>query len=383
MARGLRRFLDPSGGAAPARRRLAASVRLPWLTGLIVLLLLALGTAVFLGRARGDQNVPGAVLDAQLTTAESSAQAVRKGVNEGIDDLDQLAQSLATQTVGVLEPSRLAAELQVARRLHGRYRAAYAMDAGHTVIAAEGETPRPDRLPAGLPAEPGLSDAVRVGSRPLIAMFAPATVLGRPLLVVGHYDPEFLRFPLEMARPGTAWVVNRSGEVIGASTRFSPFQKLPRASLRDAAAKAAGGDAGAKVYTGSLDSSEVVSFAPVTGRGPAGQLGWSVVSARDVQSISLPQTDFRRQAVLLAVLLGILTLLIFGWLEAMVLRPLARLGGDAERVAYGDLRLPVEIRRYDEIGLIARSVERMRLLLIRRRVRESGSVDAGPYDRRS
>ena len=375
MLLGRRRVRRTDDGSRQPRRRLASSVRLPWLTGLIVLLLLAAATAVLVGRPRGDQNVPGAVMDAQLTITESSAQSVRKGVNEGIDDLDQLAQALAARAVPV-DPAMLGRELEVVRVLHGRYRAAYAVDTAHAVIAAQGESTRADLLPAGIPTAAGMNDAVDAGVRPLIQQYAPATVAGRRIIVVGHYDVEFLRFPLEIARPGSAWVVNRRGQIIGSTTGFSPFAMLPRASLRAAAARSARGDSGAKIYTGSLDSSEIVAFAPVTGPGPSGQLGWSVVSARDVQSISLPATDFRRQALLFATLLAILTALIFGWLEAMVLRPLRSLQAEAERVAYGNLREPVEIRRYDEIGLVARSLERVRILLIRRRMQDSGATSA-------
>lgn len=330
-----------------------------------------------MGRQRGDRNVPGAVMDAQLTITESSAQSLRKGVNEGVDDLDQLAQALSVRATPV-EPGQLERELAVVRELHGRYRATYAVDSAHAVVASQGEPTRPDLLPAGIPSAVGMNDAVQAGARPLIQQYAPATVAGRRIMVVGHYDVEFLRFPLEIARPGTAWVVNRRGQVIGSTTGFSPLAMLPRASLRDAAARGARGDSGVKVYTGSLDSSEIVAFAPVTGPGPSGQLGWSVVSTRDVGSISLPATDFRRQALLFATLLAILTALIFGWLHAMVLRPLDLLQGEAERVAYGDLREPVEIRRYDEIGLVARSLERVRILLIRRRMQESGTTSATP-----
>ncbi len=104
------------------------------------------------------------------------------------------------------------------------------------------------------------------------------------------------------------------------------------------------------------------------------------MSARDVQSISLPQTDFRRNAVLLASILGLLTVLIFGWIHVMVLRPLGSLQAEAERIAYGDLRAPVEIRRYDEIGLVARSLERIRILLIRRRMQDPLAPVGGSPD---
>jgi methyl-accepting chemotaxis protein len=80
--------------------------------------------------------------------------------------------------------------------------------------------------------------------------------------------------------------------------------------------------------------------------------------------VALPQTQAREQALLFGLLLLVLSLGVFGWLYAMVLRPLQRVRLEAERLASGDLQAPVEIRRYDEIGLIAHSLEQTRLLLI-------------------
>lgn len=66
--------------------------------------------------------------------------------------------------------------------------------------------------------------------------------------------------------------------------------------------------------------------------------------------------------------LALITLVIFGWIYIVILRPIARLQREAERLAFGDLSKSVEVVRYDEIGLIARALERVRVLLIRRRV---------------
>ena len=96
-----------------------------------------------------------------------------------------------------------------------------------------------------------------------------------------------------------------------------------------------------------------------------------MVTARSVSSISLPETAARRQALIIAIALALATVVVFGWLWILVLRPLLRLQGEAERIAYGDLSRNVEIVRYDEIGLIGRALERIRILLIRQRVQPS------------
>jgi methyl-accepting chemotaxis protein len=96
-----------------------------------------------------------------------------------------------------------------------------------------------------------------------------------------------------------------------------------------------------------------------------------VVATRSVNSFSLPQTEARRHAMLAGAVLGVITVLVFGWLYIVIVSPVMRLQGEAERVAYGDLSKSVRVIRYDEIGLIGRALERVRIGLIRARVRSS------------
>jgi hypothetical protein len=55
-------------------------------------------------------------------------------------------------------------------------------------------------------------------------------------------------------------------------------------------------------------------------------------------------------------------------LYVFVFRALFRLQSEEEHLAYGDLSRHMEIIRYDEIDLVARMLERIRLLLICRYV---------------
>lgn len=77
------------------------------------------------------------------------------------------------------------------------------------------------------------------------------------------------------------------------------------------------------------------------------------------------------------VVLGVLALLIFGWLYIVVVWPVSRLQREAERLAYGDLSQNVEVIRYDEIGLIGRALERLRILLIRNRMQRGPGSPSG------
>ena len=159
-------------------------------------------------------------------------------------------------------------------------------------------------------------------------------------------------------------IVDRDGRIMSGG---SPFTKLRRQVLRSAAARAATGESGVVRAGGSFSTQEVVAYTPVAGGGPGGELGWSVVTARNVKTASLPQSEARREAVVAGVVVALLGTGLMAWLWLVVIRPTLRLQREAERIAYGDLSKPVEIIRYDEIGLASRALERIRVLLIRRR----------------
>ncbi len=366
------------GAEQPRTYRLATSVRLPWLLGLVLFLVLALALALFMGKVRSSNNneVPQIVVENQEDITRNAAQSVRRSLNEGVSDLT--AFSRIVESSG--STGSLAEPLQVTASVYGRYVGIGVVNDQGQILAQTGATPRPDLLDTVAPFKSaGMQDALRVKgvNEPIVLQFAPLTPeKGRARAVVGQYDASFFRFPLEAAGEADVWLVNQEGRVIGSRQGFTAFQGLPESYLREAAEQAADGLSGALVVPGSLGRQQVVAFSPVNGVGPAGQLGWSVITARSVQSLSLPVQDLRRQGLLASAILGLLTIVIFGWLWLMVLRPVFRLQKEAERVAYGDLSRPVEIIRYDEVGLVARSLERIRILLIRRRVQ--GDVQSAP-----
>lgn len=351
----------------PKSYRLAASVRIPVIAGSAALLVGALAIGVLVGRVEdGELEVPGVVLDSQEAITREVAQSIRRGVNEGVADLEQAASVMGQ--LEQLDPAALTDVLEAVATTHGRYLSLAVVGPDGVVVASTGAPPELDVVDEeDLFAEAGTSEAVEDDGVPLIVQWAPIDGEG-PLALLAHYDYAFLRFPMEVARPGSAWLVDDDSRIIAATGGFSPFTELPRRSLREAAASVASGGAGAGRGGGSADEQEIVGKAPVSGLGPAGGLGWGVVTSRQVGNLSLPQTNARREALVAAASLAVITLAVFGWLWLLVVRPVVRLQKEAERIAFGDLSDPVEIIRYDEIGLIARSLERIRVALIRRRL---------------
>jgi len=115
-----------------------------------------------------------------------------------------------------------------------------------------------------------------------------------------------------------------------------------------------------------VDAGEVVAFAPVRGGDKTTAVPqWGLVTSRSLNAVVLPQTQARRQALLVGLAITVVTIMVFGWIYLMWLRPLRRMVADTDRIAQGDLTTPVQIRRHDEIGLVAGSVERIRVGLIR------------------
>jgi HAMP domain-containing protein len=358
--------------------RLASSIKLPWSIGVAALLVVAIATAALVGRTgESTLRVPAVVLDFQEQITRDAAQSVRRSLNEGVTDIDELARVVSAGRT--TRRSDLQGLLSEFFRAQKRYTSVFAIDGRGAVVARVGKAPSRRERRAFVAGRPGVQEIPQPNGRPpLIQQFAPVTAAGSPArAVVGHYDPSIMQFPLEVSRPGYAWVVNRRGQAVGDRAARSRLGPLPRLTLRRAASRAIANTSGAQSLGGSIDAQEVVGYAPITGSGPAGQLGWGVVTTRSVKNFSLPQTEARRHAFLAGAVLAVLTILIFGWLYIVVISPVMRLQREAERVAYGDLTKNVDVVRYDEIGLTGRAIERLRIALIRARVRSSSERTGG------
>ncbi|MFI8280898.1 HAMP domain-containing protein [Streptomyces sp. NPDC085929] len=311
------------------------------------------------GRVEQGATVPTAVLDSQLGVTAGAAQHVRRSLHAGELNLAQLASELARTT----DPSTFSDQVKDFRdRYQRRYRSVFVLDSGRHVLARAGSEPHPGHVPDN-PLRAGTTEAVGIDKMPVVLQYAPFALGDGGAIAVAEYDLANLRYVLDALLPATAWVVNAKGEVLASTAGFTAFQQLGREEVRRAAQTAS--DQPGVSLGGSFEEREIVASAPVRGsaklRGPT----WRVVTARSVDTIVLPQTQARDQALLVALAVATVTVGVFGWLYVMWLRPLRRLVYDAERIADRDLRSGVEVRRYDELGRVARSVERIRIDLVR------------------
>ncbi|WP_441248359.1 HAMP domain-containing protein [Kitasatospora sp. McL0602] len=322
-------------------------------------LLTIAGTVLAMGgRVERGVTVPTAVLDGQQQVTTGAAQHVRSALRAGELDLDQLAAGLSLTA----DAGRFEGQLKEFRKRFGRYRAVYVLDPGRQVLARAGGAAHADAVPEQ-PASAGAADAVGIDKVPVVVQYVPFGYgNGSRGLAVAEYDLVNLKHALAVVTPATAWVVNAKGEVVASTAGFTAFQQLPREELR------AAGQTDKPVVSlagGSADAREIVSAAPVRGGGKTPGPAWRVVASRSVDTVLLPQTQTRRQAQLVAIAVLVVAFGVFGWLYIVWLRPLRALLRDAEGIAAGDVHTGVEIRRHDELGLVAGALERIRLGLVR------------------
>lgn len=314
-------------------------------------------------RSGGEDGVLQAVLDAEETAAAGAAQSVRRSLNEGSDDLQQVADALQEEVDdGSVRVDRAATVMRSTVANHERYLALGLAQAGtgRFVLTSPGEP-----VPAPLGEVPDDDRAVGLLDDGRLVETVPVAG-GRDLVVAAVYDPAFLVPAFAPAPLGFA-VAHAEGRVV-----VETGLGLPAAGedVADRLAGAADRGATSRVELGALGRAVVSAVAPVAGAGPAGRADLVVVVSRDVGTATAASSPAQRRGLLAAGLVAVVSLAVFGLLHLAVVRPVVRLQRDAERVAYGDLSRPVVTDQYDEIGTTSRAFERLRLALIRAKVQE-------------
>lgn len=327
----------------------------------LALLTWALGGAALLGLAVAIataplswlvEDIPPSVLAEQQTRTALAARQLQKSLDSGVSDLNAVAAGI--RTLGDADtPGRLLTDLMTAR---ARYRGAAYLSPNGTVLAKAGEDV--DAAVIAVADKPALAAAAPKGVSPRVFVAVPVTG-DRAGRIVAEFTPEALIRPLALAGPGNTRLLDRDRLVIGATSGFTAFEPLSRPDLNAAAQAAPTTGAGSALHDVN-GGRHLVSWAPVTTTEPARQLGLAVVTDRPDTSLTLPHSAERNELVLVGVLIGTLTIVIFGWLYAVVIAPLRALSRSARGLAAGDLADPVIVRRYDHLGLIARDLERLR-----------------------
>jgi hypothetical protein len=304
------------------------------------------------------EDIPQSVVTEQQTRTALAARQLQRALDSGASDLNAVAAGIRTLN-DVDTPGRLLTQLVATRT---RYRGAAYLSPNGTVVAKAGEDVDAGAIAAS--DTPALAAAAPQGVS--LRVFVAVPVTGdRAGRIVAEFKPQSLISPLALAGPGNTRLLNSDRLVIGATSGFTAFEPLSRPDLDQAAQSAKTAGVGAALHD--VDGRRhLVSWAPVTTAEQTRQLGLVVVTDRAETSLTLPHSSERNELVLLGVLIASLTVVIFGWLYAVVISPLWALARDAGRIAGGDITSPVIVRRYDHLGLIARDLERVRRGLLGR-----------------
>lgn len=320
--------------------------------------------------------VPRLISDDQRQRTETTADRVRRGINDGYADLAHLATVI--DAPGSEEARKV---LDRSLEQHGRYRSLYVVDgAGEILVRAGGEprTPKQARI------RPGVKQTNASGTEPVLAAVAAQPVKGAPArfgrrYVVGEFRVQYLAGILNRPGLGSVWLVDSELRVIASNKGFVAFGRVADRRLRARLAAVRTTKGSAELLLGWRDPA-VAAVAPFNDKlGVASALGWKVASIRPVFWIGLPEYEAQRRIMLVG-LLGVSTgALCLGWLYLVVVRPLRDTAQGAEALAAGDRRTVLYPRHHDEVGSLARSLELIRQRLLRTDAPPaSGSPDSAP-----
>ncbi|MFI7413670.1 HAMP domain-containing protein [Streptomyces sp. NPDC049627] len=320
--------------------------------------------------------VPRLISDDQRQRTETTADRVRRGINDGYADLTHLAT--------VIDASRSEEAREVLDRSleqHGRYRSLYVVDGTGKILARAGDEPR---TATKARISPGVRQTNTSGTEPVLAAVAAQPVKGAPArsgrhYVVGEFKVQYLTGILNRPGLGSVWLVDSAHRVIASNKGFVAFGQVSDSRLRARMKADRTTKGSAELLLGRRDPA-VAAVAPFQNKlGVAGALGWKVASIRPVFWIGLPEYEAQRRIMLVGLLGVTAGALCISWLYLVVVRPLREVARGAEALAAGDRRTVLYPRYHDEVGSVARSLELIRQRLPRTDAPPApGSPDGAP-----
>ena len=320
------------------------------------LLILAWSMVVpVLSRSMRPDRVPAEVIDDQRGRITVLADTLARGINDATASLERLARDVRAS----VPHDDLRRLLVGAKDADGRFRSIYVVEADGKLAARAGTKPRRPSEP--LPAVAGVSQANISGPVPIVVAYAPAA---DGLVIAGELDPRYLDDRLDRPGLGTVWIVDPGRRIISSDDGFHAFGRLTDSAVDRAVDRALTGVHTSRVYRDSGPAT-IVAAAQLRPVGPAGMLGWTVVSKMPADQLPLPVYLVRHHATVVGLLAVAGLWLCYGWLYLVGVRPLRVLVRDAERIAWpGDRGMVIYPRVHNEIGSIARSLEVLRLRLL-------------------
>jgi HAMP domain-containing protein len=312
--------------------------------------------------------VPRLISDDQRQRTETTADRVRRGINDGYADLTHLA-----TVIDASRPEEARKVLDRSLEQHGRYRSLYVVDGAGKILVRAGDEPR---TPMKVRVRTGVRQTNTSGTEAVLAAVAAQPAKGAPArsqrhYVVGEFKVQYLTGILNRPGLGSVWLVDSAHRVIASNKGFVAFGRVSDSRLRAQMKAVRTTKGSAELLLGWRDPA-VAAVAPFNDkRGVASALGWKVASIRPVFWIGLPEYEAQRRIMLVGLLGLTAGALCLGWLHLVVVRPLREIAQGAEALVAGDRRTVLYPRYHDQVGSVARSLE-----LIRQRLPRAGTPPA-------
>jgi len=169
---------------------------------------------------------------------------------------------------------------------------------------------------------------------------------------------------LQIGETGYVEIIDQNGVVITRTDpgpELSPFEKSDH-SERFAALIAAGEPTRGLCHTchepvQKVEREDVLAFVPIT------QANWGVVIRQSEEEALAPVRELRRDLMIYGISLAVIALLLVTITTRNVVGRLRLLTNSARKVAGGDFTSPVVVSQSDEVGILANSLEDMRIKL--------------------
>ncbi|WP_410627035.1 HAMP domain-containing protein [Amycolatopsis sp. cmx-8-4] len=328
------------------RRKPAAKVRAflsaQLVLALVTLALLGWSGAVAATLGRQSAQVSPTMLSEHGLRVTRSADTLRRSLAEGLADL----QSVARLGQGK-QPDQLRGMLDQLTGEGSRFRSVYVADAQGAAVQQAGRESL--REPGKLPDGEGLRQGNTSGRVPVVYAFTPLP--DSKNVLVGEYDVPRMAELLGTAG-GRVRVVDEGKRTIADTEGYLAFSALTDPALiKNVDAAQAGKDAR------ETTPAALVAAQRLADKGQAATLKWVVVAEQPIESLGVADNTVRSGARVAALLTAVVALILFAWHLLLVLRPLRRIGDEAERIAGGVTGAVVYPQRQDEIGTIASCVE--------------------------
>lgn len=298
-------------------------------------------------------------------TAEHSAKHLQARIEQDQALLEQLAAELVYMA-GKPGPAASGFLANTQDRLEFfRHGLVWLNPEGEVIAWEPGQQPvkalLPDGLSAALPS-PGsgrrLSNLLYTGEgRPVVAYSIRLDQLGTLLAIADLSSGLPDDFLPRTAMGGHAALLDSQGWVLAATRGDLRFTRREHPDWVVSVLREGRRSVAVTNGQGQADERDIMAFAPV------GTTGWGLVLGEPIGEALAASFQMRRRMLLLGLAALALVVSYAWWDTGAITRPLQRLTSLAERIAAGDLSTPVTVQRHDEIGMLARTFEAMRLSL--------------------